>query len=62
MDLSDGDDEKSASAEVSLRLVDSRHDSHVDLEKIPDQVELGFGGSVVGSIGAELSETIGQSV
>ncbi len=62
MDLSNRDDEEPAAAEVSVCAVDERDDPHVDLEKVPREVELGFGGSAFGAIGTELPATSGQSV
>ena len=62
MDLSDSDDEESAATEVSVCAVDERDDPHVDLEELSREVELGFGGSAFGAIGAELPATSGKSI
>ena len=59
VDLSDRDDEEPAAAEVSVCVVDTRDDPHVDLEEVSREVELGFGGSAFVAIGAELPATFG---
>lgn len=60
--LPDSDSEEPAAAEVSVCLVDQGDDPHVDLEEVSGEVELGFGGSAAGAIGAELPEATGQGV
>ena len=42
--------------------MDSGNDSHVDLEEVSGEYEFGFGGSAAGTIGAELTEAVGQGV
>jgi hypothetical protein len=59
VDLSERDDEEPAAVEVSICVVDSRDDPHVDLEKVSGEVEFGFGGSAFGAIGSELPATFG---
>ena len=60
--LSDSGFEEPAAAQVSVCVVDSADDSHVDLEEVSGEVEFGFGGSAAGAVGAELPEAAGQGV